>query len=103
MLAIGACVVLDRTPFPAWPIPLREGENFLSLELGITEDCKPAPEYAYNTIAEKAKRFLENQNVHQRIGINNISYFKKIVRPWSFSKYIIKSAATPPISGNEFK
>ena len=91
MLAIGACLVLDRDPFPAWPVPLKEGTNFFSLGTRITEDCRPAPEEDYKSIASKAELLLRNAKIFKGISYNNSQYFDKNAHPLRMVEYILKS------------
>jgi hypothetical protein len=91
MLAIGACLVLDRDPFPAWPVPLKKGTNFFSLGTRITEDCRPAPEEDYKSIASKAELLLRNAEIFKGISYNNSQYFDKNAHPLRMVEYILKS------------
>ena len=90
MLAIGACLVLDCPPFPRCPVPLKENQNFLSLDLRISEDCKPAPAEQYFRIAEKMNRYLCDHELQLKICINNARYFDEHVHPLRVSSYILK-------------
>ena len=89
MLGIGACIVFDREPFPEWSVPLIEEKNFLSFDLGITEDCQPALETAYSNIFEKVKYFLNNKNTNKEISFKNAEYFDVNNHPLGFSRHII--------------
>jgi len=93
MLAIGACIVLDRSPFPEWPVSLKENENFLSLGLGITTDCQPAPEEDYAGIVSKMDAFLQDDAYLDSIRRNNIRYFDDFLSPIQSVKTLIGVAA----------
>lgn len=88
MLAIGACLVLDRDPFPAWPVPLKEGTNFFSLGTRITEDCRPAPEEDYEKIPLLVDSVLKSQTKIKGIREENGLYFDKNLYPLQCASYI---------------
>ena len=91
MLGLGACLVLDCSPFPEWPQPLREEENFLNLGLRITPECGPAPDEDYDSIVSKVNSFLTNDGMLQRIGENNSRYFDKHSHPMRVADYILET------------
>lgn len=64
-------------------------KNFLSFDLGITEDCQPALETAYSNIFEKVKYFLNNKNTNKEISFKNAEYFDVNNHPLGFSRHII--------------
>ena len=86
MLGIGACIVLDREPFPKWPVPLKDGENFVSLGIGITDDCKPASMEDYDIIG---KNISENK-CYKTLLLSNQKYFADYIVPAKCAQYIIK-------------
>lgn len=88
MLAIGACLVLDRTPFPEWPVPLREGENFLSLGIQLAEDCSPAPLKDYEVAKKKLGEWLPAESI-QNVSGNNSNYFDLHLTSDSVAEYLI--------------
>lgn len=89
MLGMGACLVLDQAPFPKWPVPLKEGINFLSLGLRITPDCRPAPEEDYEGIASKMRKLLNDAAILQKIEENNARFFDDYLHPLKCSDYIL--------------
>lgn len=91
MLAIGACVVLDRPPFPAWPVPLTEGVNFLSLDLAITEDCRPAPKNQYDEVQNKISNYLSESSLQTAIAHQNAHYFDKYIHNLRLLDYLVES------------
>jgi hypothetical protein len=88
MLAMGACLVLDRAPFPEWPLPLKEDVNFLSLGTRITEDCRPAPKEDYARIPFLVESALNSQTKIQKISEENGLYFDKNLHPLQFAFFI---------------
>lgn len=89
MLGMGACLLLDQAPFPEWPVPLKEGINFLSLGLRITPDCRPAPEEDYEGIASKMRKLLKDAAILQKIEENNARFFDDYLHPLKCSDYIL--------------
>jgi hypothetical protein len=81
MLGMGACLVLDQSPFPEWPVPLKEGTNFFNLGTRITADCRPAPEEDYARIPEMVYSFLQNHETRARIKSKNREYFDQELKP----------------------
>ena len=91
MLCIGAAVVLDAKPFSSWPQPLREGKNFLSLELRITPECGPAPEEDYESIVDKMGKFLMDEDKIRSISETNCCYFDEHAHPMRVASYILET------------
>lgn len=89
MLCMGACLLLDRTPFPSWPVPLVEMENFVSLNLEITEDCGPAPLRQYDGIARKLIALTDDPGLQERIRASNRIYFDHHAHPSKVADYVI--------------
>jgi hypothetical protein len=90
MLAMGSCLVLDQAPFPAWPVPLLDGMNFLSLGLRITDDCRPAPKKDYERIVSQMEKFLNDTTILQKIGENNARYFDEYAHPFRVAQHILE-------------
>jgi hypothetical protein len=90
MLAMGSCIVLDQAPFPAWPVPLLDGMNFLSLGLRITDDCRPAPKEDYARIVSQMEKFLNDPTILQKIGENNARYFEEYAHPFKVAQYVLE-------------
>jgi hypothetical protein len=90
MLAMGSCLVLDQAPFPAWPVPLLDGMNFLSFGLRITQDCGPAPLEDYERIVSQMEMFLNEEIILQKIGENNARYFDEYAHPFKVAQYVLE-------------
>lgn len=91
MLGLGACIVMDQAPFPAWPVPLKEGENFLSLGIKITDDCKPGSLQEYQGVIPKIAGFFKDQNAIDFIQMQNGIYFDSNTSLYKTVAYILKS------------
>ena len=89
MLGLGACIVMDQTPFPRWPVALEEGKNFLSLGLRITPECGPAPMEDYEKIINKMKAYLNNKPALALIRKNNAQYFDEHLHPMKVAEHIL--------------
>lgn len=97
MLAIGACIGLDRAPFPEWLVPLKEGVNFLSLGIGITEDCKPASDEDYAAICGKVESSFHGDAALCSIRQNNARYFDDFLSLKESGKALTNSLFSNPL------
>ena len=89
MLAMGACIIWDRTPFSVWPTPLKSGENFLDLGLNIGLEKQLAPSGEYEEIPDRIYRLILNDELITRISNNNGTYFDLHASPEKVGDYII--------------
>jgi hypothetical protein len=78
-LAMGACVVLDQPPLAAWPEPLRENVNFLSLACGTGES--PTADAGYADVPERIEEWLSQREKVEHIMSTNAAYFDRHVDP----------------------
>jgi hypothetical protein len=79
-LGMGACVVLDQPPASAWPEPLREDVNFLSLG-ARTIDAPTAEDARYEEIPDKIEEWLGHGGALDRMRSDNARYFDRFVEP----------------------
>lgn len=98
-LAIGSAIVLDRRPFTLWPEPLREGENFLSLDVETSSEQPLAPASRYEEVPRKLEAWLADPALAARIGESNARYYDRFVEPEAMGKQIVASvlAAAPDL------
>ncbi|MEI8287842.1 MAG: hypothetical protein WCH99_00095 [Verrucomicrobiota bacterium] len=88
MLCLGACVVLDNHPQPAWPIPLADRQNYFSLDLAIQPDASPAPPQDYAGIVGKMNALLADSAGQQKIRESNRAYFDTVAHPRKVAEYL---------------
>lgn len=89
LLAMGGCIVLDQVPKPAWPVPLKEGINYLSFGLRRPEDTGPAPDEDYARIPSLLEDWLKQEERLAAIRKNNARYFDAHACPYAVGKYIV--------------
>lgn len=91
MLAMGACPVLDRSPYTIWPQPLKENTNFFSLNIDVGPWQPIAPDEQYAKIPVELEKLLSDGKNIDRISNNNTQYFDHYVDPQKLGKYIIQT------------
>jgi hypothetical protein len=79
--ALGACVVLDRSPLTLWPQPLQPGEHYL--DLGI---CFPAGRHCgapaeYDAVPERLAGWLREVELTTAIAARAAAYFDRELHP----------------------
>ncbi|MBA2490956.1 MAG: hypothetical protein H0V34_04365 [Gammaproteobacteria bacterium] len=57
-LAMGACTLLDRAPYPEWPVPLRADHEFVDGTCGVGPDEVLPDEAAYERFADTIMALL---------------------------------------------
>lgn len=87
LLAMGACILLDRNPRPEWPVPLREHVNYVSMELPVDQPDANANDYV--RIPALVNQLLENHVLQTAIRKNNRDYFEDNASPTSVGEYIV--------------
>lgn len=93
-LAMGACVVLDRSPFSRWPRALRPNENFLDLELPVGPDMPVADQAAYDVVGSKIESWLGSPELMDEIAEQNVRYFDSFASPAQVGRYIMDTIET---------
>jgi hypothetical protein len=101
LLAMGACIVVDHSPFPQWPVPLRKNVNFFSLGLERSGHYEintfGSREYLcaegdnYEMIPSIINSILDNKAAMQEIRHNNMGYFDTHAAPVKVGEYIVQS------------
>jgi hypothetical protein len=79
-LAMGACIVLDQHPLSAWPAPLTEGANYLTLAAD-TSTRATAPVERYEEIPAQIEAWLADEPRLRSIAANNAEYFDRHAHP----------------------
>jgi hypothetical protein len=88
-LAIGSCIVLDRSPLSQWPEPLREGENYLSLGTHVRPDVLVSLASKYAEFPAKIESWLADEPLLDEIRTQNAEYFDSFVDPKQVGAYIV--------------
>jgi hypothetical protein len=88
-LAIGSCIVMDRSPLSVWPEPLREGINYLSLETGVGPDEPVASAETYDEVPTKVESWLADEPLLAEIRAQNAKYFDLYADPKQVGAYVL--------------
>lgn len=91
ILAMGGCIVFESTPYSAWPVPLIENENFLSLNLGWCDEKPVASNEEYMAVNQKIESWLVDKKYIERIRKNNETYFDSYLAPRKVGAYIVNT------------
>ena len=89
MLAMGACIVVDATPFPSWYVPFRDDVNFVNCGLDRPPDTSPAPDDQYELIVPTIQSLLEDAELMAHIRGNNAAYFDDYAAPQKLGAHIV--------------
>ena len=93
LLCLGACVVLDNVPYPAWPVSLAHQKNFYSLDLRVRPEAEHASDSDYAGMVEKVHALLADPALQQTIRENNQAYFERHAHPVRVAEYLIKTVS----------
>lgn len=80
--------MLDQAPKSEWPVPLVEGEHFLSLGAASEADTCVASDQQYSSIPRLIDEFLSDEKKRNRILVNNGRYFDCNLAPDAVGKYV---------------
>jgi hypothetical protein len=89
-LAMGSCLVLDRPPLSAWPQPLLEGVNYLSLGLDVAPGTPVAPQDRYDEVSGLIEDWLSKPEPIERIARSNGEYFDRFAEPQRVGAHIMQ-------------
>lgn len=91
MLAMGATVVLDRSPLTAWPSPLVKNRDFLDLECDVSIGRSLASETCYKNIGQKIEMWRQDSDLIETISKNSAEYFDRWLEPLAVGRYIVET------------
>lgn len=91
-LAMGACTVFDRAPYPQWPVPLQAGREFVDCACGIGTDESLPEKPDYERIADTVMALLADPERTAQIGRTAADYFDRHVAPEQVARYFIATA-----------
>jgi hypothetical protein len=89
-LAMGACTICDRAPFPEWPVPLRVGHELLDCECGIGEDESLPEKAEYERIASTVMDVLADPERIEACRLASADYFDRHVAPSQIARYLLE-------------
>jgi hypothetical protein len=90
-LATGSCVVLDRSPLSAWPQPLLEGVNYLSLGLNVAPGIPVALQQQYDDVPRLIEDWLTQRELIEGIARSNGEYFDRFLEPQRVGEHIVQT------------
>jgi hypothetical protein len=91
-LAMGACTLCDRAPYPEWPQPLRVGRELLECECGIDEDESLPSNTDYERIADTVMDLLGDPRRADECRRSAAQYFDQYVTPSRIARHLVQVA-----------
>lgn len=89
LLCMGACIVMDKSPFPQWPVPLEHSKHFADCDCGFAPDYSIPPKEQYNNIRRVMEELLSDEQAQHRYRKNCRDYFDRYATPQKVAAYII--------------
>lgn len=90
-LCMGSCIVSDDSLHPEWPVPLREGDNFVNLGIRRAEHSDEGHLEDYQRIPEIIQETLEDKDLQSKIRVNNSQYFDDHASPKRVAEYVLSN------------
>jgi hypothetical protein len=81
LLALGTCPVLDQNPKTLWPVPLREGEHYWTLNLHLACGQAVASNASYQAIPELLNAYLGLEDHAREMRRATAAYFDQNLEP----------------------
>jgi hypothetical protein len=89
LLCMGACVVMDGAPMPVWPVPLREGQNFIDSSCALSPNYELPDKKAYLHLTDTVSALIDDRSKIEQIAQNNSKYFDQHASMTSVSDYVL--------------
>lgn len=89
LLCMGACIVMDKAPYPQWPVPLERGRHFVECDCGFTPDFSPPSKERYDNIRKVIEGLLNDEPAQEQYRKNCQEYFDLYETPQHVAAYII--------------
>lgn len=99
MLCAGMCVVLDHAPVVSWPMQLKQGEHYLSMNMLPAALQERFP--GMNTLSKddgddscraEMMRYLNNSELLKKIRSSSVKYYQTYCAPYRLGGFIISHA-----------
>jgi hypothetical protein len=88
-LAMGACTVCDRAPYPEWPVPLRVGGELIDCGCGIGEDESLPDKADYERISSVIMELLDDPERVEACRRASAEYFDRHVTPPQIARHLL--------------
>jgi hypothetical protein len=96
-LAMGACTVFDRPPYPQWPVPLQAGREFMDGGCGIGADDSLADPADYERVADTVMALLADPERVAESRLASAAYFDEHAAPARIARYLVDVSRSWPI------
>lgn len=91
LLAMGTCPVLDQAPKTLWPVPLREGEHYWTLNLDLGHGQTVASDASYQAVPDLLNSYLELGGRAGQMRHATASYFDRNLQPERIGQQICET------------
>ena len=95
-LAMGACTLCDNAAYPVWPVPLREGHEFMNSRCGIGEDESLPDPADYERISASVMALLAQPELMEQSRREAADYFDAHVAPQRLARHLMDAAKVWP-------
>ena len=85
---MGSVMVMDSRPLPAWPVPLINGTNYVSLDLNRGTGTEAADIEEYSCAKEVIEELIMDQQRREKISKANREYFDQHVTTTAVGQYV---------------
>jgi hypothetical protein len=99
LLCMGACIALDAPFAPQWPVPLRDGVNFVDCGIPRGLDTSAAEPAEYARLGETIQQLLLDEEKARSIRIENARYFDEHAAPARVAEYVLRTLAAAGAAG----
>jgi hypothetical protein len=91
LLCLGTCPVLDQNPRTLWPVPLREGEHYWTLNLHLARGQALASDASYGAIPELLNAYLGLEAPAGQMRHATAAYFDQNLQPKRLGQQIFET------------
>ena len=89
LLCMGACIVMDKSPYPQWPVPLEHGKHFVNCDCGFAPDYSIPPKERYRNITRAVEELLKDEEAQYQYRKNSREYFDHYATPQKVAAYVL--------------
>jgi hypothetical protein len=93
LLALGTGTVLDQPPKTVWPVPLSDGEQYVTLGLDTAPGRPTAGDDAYRRVPELLDELVNDAGRVDRLRHAAATYFDRHLRPEQVGRHICEAVS----------